>query len=153
MGGGYNDDLDLERCVYYQRKGLLCVVFLQFSKPIDIDIRIVYFYIPIFNTHNQMPDNPNNPFQFWQELKRRKVVRVIIVYAAASFVILELVDIVSPSLRLPEWTMNFIIVLLCAGFIITVILSWVYDITPEGIEKTNLLMRLKRKNPKNDLNY
>jgi hypothetical protein len=40
-----------------------------------------------------MPDNPNNPFQFWQELKRRKVVRVIIVYAAASFVILEAVDI------------------------------------------------------------
>jgi TolB-like protein len=83
-----------------------------------------------------MPDNPTNPFQFWQELKRRKVVRVIIVYAAASFVILDLVDIVSPSLRLPEWTMNFIIVLLCAGFIITVIFSWVYDITPEGIEKT-----------------
>ena len=79
-----------------------------------------------------MPQNPNKISQFWQELKRRKVVRVITVYAAAAFVILELVDIVSPSLRLPEWTMNFIIVLLCVGFIIIVIVSWVYDVTPEG---------------------
>ena len=90
-----------------------------------------------------MPDNSNNPINFWQELKRRKVVRVIIVYAAASFVILELVDIVSPSLRLPEWTMNFIIVLLCIGFIITVIFSWVYDLTPEGIEKTKPIREVK----------
>ncbi len=37
-----------------------------------------------------MTDKPDNPFQFWQELKRRKVIRVIPVYAAASFVLLEL---------------------------------------------------------------
>jgi TolB-like protein/Flp pilus assembly protein TadD len=61
---------------------------------------------------------------------------VIIVYGATAFVILELVDIVSPSLGLPTWTLNFIIVLLCVGFFITVILSWVYDITPKGIIKT-----------------
>ena len=36
-----------------------------------------------------MSDKPNNPFQFWQELKRRKVIRVIPVYAAASFVLYE----------------------------------------------------------------
>ncbi len=79
-----------------------------------------------------MPGSPNKLSQFWQELKRRKVVRVITVYAAAAFVILELVDIVSPSLRLPEWTMNLVIVLLCIGFIIAVILSWIYDIHSEG---------------------
>jgi adenylate cyclase len=90
-----------------------------------------------------MPGRPSNLRQFWQELKRRKVVRVITVYAAASFVILELVDIVSPSLRLPEWTMNFIIVLLCVGFIITVVVSWVYDVTPEGIEKTKPAHKVK----------
>ncbi len=83
-----------------------------------------------------MSDKPYNPFQFWQELKRRKVIRVIPVYAAVAFVILELTDIVSPSLGLPDWTLNFIIFLLCIGFIITVIVSWVYDITPEGVQKT-----------------
>ena len=68
-----------------------------------------------------MPDNPNKLSQFWQELKRRKVVRVITIYAAVAFVILQLVEILAPSLRLPEWTMNFILVLLIVGFIITVI--------------------------------
>lgn len=84
-----------------------------------------------------MSGNPNNLSHFWQELKRRKVVRVITVYAAAAFVILELTDIVAPSLGLPDWTLNLIIVLLCIGFIIAVIGSWIYDIHPEdGIVKT-----------------
>ena len=77
--------------------------------------------------------HPSNKLsQFWQELKRRKVLRVITVYAAVAFVILQLVEILAPSLRLPEWTMNFILVLLIVGFIITVIVSWIYDIHPEG---------------------
>ena len=83
-----------------------------------------------------MHSEPGNLGLFWQELKRRKVVRVIIVYGATAFVILELVDIVSPSLGLPTWTLNFTIVMLCVVFFITVTLSWVYDITPEGIIKT-----------------
>ncbi|MDT8402713.1 MAG: hypothetical protein RQ743_13555 [Bacteroidales bacterium] len=78
----------------------------------------------------------NKLLTFWKELKRRNVVRVITVYAAAAFVILELVSIIVEPLRLPEWTLPFIIVLLCVGFIIAVILSWIYDITPDGIEKT-----------------
>jgi len=84
----------------------------------------------------QMSQSPNKLIHFWQELKRRKVVRVITVYTAAAFVILELTDIVAPSLGLPDWTLNFFIILLCVGFIISVILSWTYDVTPEGIEKT-----------------
>ena len=71
-----------------------------------------------------------------QELKRRNVVRVITVYAAAAFVIMELVSIIVEPLRLPEWTLPLIIVLLCVGFIIAVILSWIYDLTPAGIAKT-----------------
>jgi len=83
-----------------------------------------------------MAEKSDNPFKFWEELKRRKVVRVITVYAAAAFVILELVDIVAPSLGLPAWTLNLIIILLCVGLILSIILSWVYDITPEGVQKT-----------------
>jgi len=79
-----------------------------------------------------MPENPNKLSRFWNELKRRKVLRVVTVYAAAAFVILQLVEILAPSLRLPEWTMNFILVLLIVGFVIAVILSWIYDIHPEG---------------------
>jgi len=75
---------------------------------------------------------PNKLSQFWQELKRRNVVRVITVYAGAAFVILELVDILSPSLGLPQWTLNFVLILLIVGFFITVIVSWIYDVQPEG---------------------
>ena len=84
-----------------------------------------------------MPDSPNKLSQFWQELKRRKVIRVITIYAAVAFVILQMVEILAPSLRLPDWTMNFILVLLIVGFIITIIVSWIYDIHPErGVVRT-----------------
>ncbi|MDT8402175.1 MAG: tetratricopeptide repeat protein [Bacteroidales bacterium] len=76
------------------------------------------------------------PLSFWQELKRRKVIRVIIAYAAAAYVILELTSIIAEPLGLPAWTINFVLVLLCIGFVITVVVSWIYDFTAEGIMKT-----------------
>jgi len=79
-----------------------------------------------------MPANPNKLSQFWQELKRRKVIRVITVYAAAAFVILELVDIISDPFGLPDWTMKLIVILLSIGLIVSIIVSWIYDIHPEG---------------------
>ena len=86
----------------------------------------------------------NKLSQFWQELKRRKVVRVITVYAASAFVILELLSIIIEPLKLPEWTLQFAIVFLCIGFIIAVILSWIFDIKPEGgIEKTKPVHKVK----------
>jgi TolB-like protein/Tfp pilus assembly protein PilF len=75
---------------------------------------------------------PNKLSQFWQELKRRNVVRVITVYAGAAFVILELVDIIAEPLKLPDWLLPVVIVLISIGFIIAIILSWIYDIHPEG---------------------
>jgi adenylate cyclase len=93
-----------------------------------------------------MPTNPNKLSQFWQELKRRNVVRVITVYAAAAFVTLELVSIIVDPLRLPDWTLSFVIVLLCIGFIIAVILSWIYDIKPEeDLDKKKSVQKEKPK--------
>ena len=82
--------------------------------------------------------------RFWKELKRRKVVHVITVYAATAFVILELVSMVAQPLKLPEWTEAFVIVLLCIGFLIAVLLSWIYDITPTGVRKTKPASQLKQ---------
>lgn len=50
--------------------------------------------------------------------------------------ILELVSIIEDPLKLPDWTLSFIIVMLCVGFILAVILSWIYDISLKGITKT-----------------
>lgn len=73
---------------------------------------------------------------FWSELKRRRVIHVITIYAAVAFVILQLVDIVAEPLRLPVPTKALVIVLLCIGFVIAVFFSWIYDLTPTGVRKT-----------------
>jgi adenylate cyclase len=84
-----------------------------------------------------MSVHPNKLSHFWKELKRRKVTRVITVYAASAFVILELVSIVVDPLRLPAWTLPLVIILLGIGFVLAIILSWIFDIHPaEGIVKT-----------------
>jgi len=94
-----------------------------------------------------MPDKPSNPLNFWQELKRRRVVRVIIVYVAASFVILELASIIQEPFGLPDWTIRLVFIVLLIGLIITIILTWIYDITPEGIEKTKPAIEATEKVP------
>jgi len=75
---------------------------------------------------------PNKLSRFWQELKRRNVVRVITVYAGAAFVIIELINNITEPLRLPEWTPTLVIVLLAIGFPVVIIFSWIYDVRPEG---------------------
>ena len=75
---------------------------------------------------------PNKLSHFWQELKRRNVVRVITVYAGAAFVIIELINNITEPLRLPEWTPTLVIVLLAIGFPLVIILTWIYDVRPEG---------------------
>jgi len=93
-----------------------------------------------------MPSNHNKLSQFLQELKRRRVIHVIVVYATAAFVLIELTSIVAPSLGLPDWTLNFIIILLCVGFPLAIIFSWIFDITLKGIKKTKPIKFNKTKN-------
>jgi len=87
---------------------------------------------------------PNKLTLFWKELKRRKVIQVITVYAGAAFVIIELINNISEPLRLPEWTPTLVIVILLVGFPLSVIFSWIFDISPEGeIVKTEPADRIK----------
>ncbi|TFH27213.1 MAG: tetratricopeptide repeat protein [Bacteroidia bacterium] len=92
-----------------------------------------------------MPSNPNKLSQFWQELKRRRVIKVIAMYAATAFIIMEAGDIMLPRLGLPDWTVTFIIILLIIGLPLTIILAWIFDITPEGIKKTEPFLIAKKK--------
>jgi non-specific serine/threonine protein kinase len=83
-----------------------------------------------------MPEPSNNPSNFWHELKRRKVIRVIIAYVVVGFAIIEFVDIVTEPLGLPEWALTLVIVLVAVGFPIAIIFAWIFDITTKGIKKT-----------------
>jgi adenylate cyclase len=86
-----------------------------------------------------MSGSPNKLSNFWQELKRRRVIHVIIVYATAAFVIIELVGNVYESLQLPDWTPTLVILLIVIGFPFAIIFSWIYDLTLKGIKKTEPL--------------
>ena len=66
-------------------------------------------------------------------------------YAATAFIIIEAADIMLPRLGLPDWTVTFIIILLIVGFPLTIILAWIFDITPEGIKKTEPVLIAKKK--------
>ena len=75
----------------------------------------------------------NNIFQ---ELKKRKVFRSAAIYGGAAFVILQICSIVFPALLLPDWSIRFLVILLIAGFPFVIIFSWMYDMTNEGVVKT-----------------
>ena len=74
---------------------------------------------------------------FWEELKRRHVVKVGAAYAAAAFVVLQLAEIVIPALGLPEWALTLVVVLSAVGFPVAILLSWAFDLTPEGVRRTH----------------
>lgn len=74
---------------------------------------------------------------FWKELKRRNVVKVAIAYLAAAWLLIQVAAIVVPAFDLPGWTMRAVLALSAAGFALTVMLAWIYDLTPEGIRRTD----------------
>jgi TolB-like protein len=73
---------------------------------------------------------------FWSELKRRKVVRVAIVYAATAFAVLQAADIMLPRMGIPDWGISLVVALAVLGFPIALVLAWALEVTPEGIRRT-----------------
>lgn len=90
----------------------------------------------------------NNIENFWQELKQRKVVRAMTVYLAAAFAILQAADMILPRIGLPDWTVTLVFILLGAGLIVVMTITWIYDKPREGIKKTSdIIQTLKNGNP------
>jgi TolB-like protein len=83
-----------------------------------------------------MSDGASRFHEFLAELRRRKVYRVAVVYAVVAFVIWQAAEIAFPALNLPPWTLTFVVVLTLVGFPIALVLAWAFDITPEGVRRT-----------------
>ena len=83
----------------------------------------------------------NRPTPHWKhffaELKRRRVFRVMAVYGGGAFAVLESVDLISSGIPIPPASRSVLTVLVLAGFPIAVVLSWVFDITPGGVRRTD----------------
>jgi len=73
--------------------------------------------------------------RLWQELKARNVIRNCTLYVAIAFGLLELVDIISGPMNLPDWSLTVVILISILGFPVAVLLSWLYMATPDGIIK------------------
>ncbi len=70
------------------------------------------------------------------ELKRRKVIKVATAYLIAGWIILQMADVVREPLGMPDWVFQAILSILVVGFLLTIALAWIFDLTPEGIKKT-----------------
>ncbi|NNF40608.1 MAG: tetratricopeptide repeat protein, partial [Woeseiaceae bacterium] len=73
---------------------------------------------------------------FITELKRRNVVRMALLYAVASWVILQIADVLFEQLGVPPWAFRLVFGLLVLGFPIALIFSWIFELTPEGVKRT-----------------
>jgi len=74
--------------------------------------------------------------KFFEELKRRNVIKATIAYLVVAWIIIQVAIAVLPTFGAPEWVTQAIIIILAIGLPIWIIISWIYDITPEGIAKT-----------------
>src|SRR6266446_4295582 len=70
------------------------------------------------------------------ELKRRRVFRAVAGYAIVAFALLQIIEPVMHGLRLPDWTLSFVVVALAVAFPVVVVLAWVFDVSSGGIERT-----------------
>jgi adenylate cyclase len=70
------------------------------------------------------------------ELKRRKVVRVAVVYAATAFAVLQAAEIMLPRMGVPDWGISLVIALIVLGFPLALVLGWALEVTPDGIKRT-----------------
>jgi TolB-like protein len=76
-----------------------------------------------------------NPKGFFGELKRRNVYKVAVAYAVVSWLLIQIATQVFPFFEIPNWAVRLVVLLLILGFPVALILSWVFEITPEGIKR------------------
>ncbi len=74
-----------------------------------------------------------------EELKRRNVVKAGLAYLIVAWLIAQIASIVLPTFEAPTWVMKTLLFALIIGFPINLVISWIYDVTPDGIKKTKSL--------------
>ena len=83
-----------------------------------------------------------------KELKRRNVFKVGIAYAVSTWILLQLTDVVTGILILPEWAPQLILLILLVGFIPALILAWAFELTPDGVKLESEITRKDSITPK-----
>jgi TolB-like protein/Flp pilus assembly protein TadD len=77
-----------------------------------------------------------NPKNFFAELKRRNVYKVAIAYAVVAWLLMQVASQIFPFFEIPNWAVRLVVLLLVIGFPVALILAWAFELTPEGIKRT-----------------
>src|SRR5881397_364511 len=96
------------------------------------------FRFPLFSVSNRAVScrERMNPDNFFAELKRRNVYKVAIAYVVVGWALAQGIAQVFPVFDAPNWIVRLIVVLIVIGFPITLIFAWAFEITPEGLKRT-----------------
>ena len=82
------------------------------------------------------PDIVMDPATFLTELKRRKVYRVAVAYAIVAWLLIQAASILFPTFEAPLWVMKVFVTAVILGFPVALILAWVFELTPQGIRRS-----------------
>src|SRR5438876_39385 len=77
-----------------------------------------------------------NPKSFFGELKRRNVYKVAIAYGVVAWLLIQIATQVFPFFEIPNWAVRLVVLLLIIGFPVALILAWAFELTPEGLKRT-----------------
>jgi len=78
----------------------------------------------------------SNNASFFSELRRRNVFRVALTYAVVAWLLLEIAAVFVPMLDAPKWIITAFLVILALGFVLAMFISWSFEMTPEGLKRT-----------------
>jgi serine/threonine-protein kinase len=77
-----------------------------------------------------------NPTNFFAELKRRNVYKVAVAYAIVGWLLVQVATQVFPFFEIPNWAVRLVVLLIIVGFPIALVMAWAFELTPEGIKRT-----------------
>ncbi|HYJ06074.1 MAG TPA: hypothetical protein VEX43_13135 [Chthoniobacterales bacterium] len=78
-----------------------------------------------------------DPHDFFDQLRRRNVYRVATAYAVVAWLIIQIATQLLPIFEIPHWVARAVILLLLLGFPIALVLAWAFELTPEGLKRTD----------------
>src|SRR5438046_7448351 len=90
-----------------------------------------------------------NPKNFFAELKRRNVYKVAIAYAIVAWLLMQVASQIFPFFEIPSWAVRLVVLRLILGFPIALVLAWAFDLTPEGLKRTEWADRESAKPSRN----
>ena len=73
---------------------------------------------------------------FFDELKRRNVYKVAVAYAVVAWLLIQIATQTFPFFQIPDWATRLVILLLIFGFPVALIITWAFELTPEGLKRT-----------------